>query len=194
MNYTKGNRLKIALTLLVVVLVVAVSAFGLYFALDSSEFMVGVEKGDWIKYEAELLEFDPHDPTVFNTERRRIKIEYVKVDGRNLVLNVTYSYLDGRSDISQMTGELGINNFEGFIVPANLNVGDSFSEGTEEFTIIGIENQTISNKSRKVVFGDITPMEGMKSYWDQKTGVLIKATMDDERTSYELTTTDTNLW
>ena len=174
------------------VLIISISAF--YLVSNSDESEIGVEMGNWIEYEATLLEFDPHDSSVINTEKRRIKIEFIEVEERNLVLNVTYSYLDGNSVISQMIGKLGENDFEGFIIPANLKVGDKFSEASEEFYIIQMENQIIKEKTRQIIISDISPMEGMKSYWDQKTGVLVRASQDTYISSYELRTIDTNLW
>lgn len=180
--------------LLIFFFIIAISISAIYLISNSDESEIGVEVGDWIEYDATLLQFDPHDSSLINTEKRRIKIEFVEVQEKNLVLNVTYSYLDGNSVISQMMGKLGENNFEGFIIPSNLNVGDTFFEGSEEFSIIEMENQIIKDKSRQIIISDISPMEGMKSYWDQKTGVLVRASQDTYISSYELRTIDTNLW
>jgi hypothetical protein len=180
--------------LIIIALIGIISISAFYLISNSNESEIGVEVGNWIEYDAILTEFDPHDSSVINTEKRRIKIEFVEVQERNLVLNVTYSYLDGNTIISQMIGKLGENNFEGFIIPANLNVGDTFSEASEEFSIIEMENQIIKAKSRQIIISDISPMGGMKSYWDQKTGVLVRASQDTYISSYELRTIDTNLW
>jgi len=186
--------MKSSLILLIIVLIGIGSVSAIYVTLDSQEDSRTINSGDWVEYDAVLTQYNPANSSQSITETSKIKIEFKDTQEKDCVLNVTFSYSDGTSESSVLSGEVGKDDFTGFIILSNLNVHDSFTEGDNTFTIIGIENQDICGQSREIVFADITPMEGMRSYWDSKTGILVKAIRDTDLVYYNLKIIDTNIW
>jgi hypothetical protein len=131
---------------------------------------VGVKEGDLIEYQVTYTGNVPeeHDVTW-------AKIEVTKVEDPQIELAVTSRYSDGTEETVTTT----LNLFTGqiadcFIIPANLNLGDTFLEQVEgTITISGIEERTYANTKRTVVTASTTYTEFV---WDRITGFLVEAT------------------
>jgi hypothetical protein len=131
---------------------------------------VGVKEGDLIEYQVTYTGNVPeeHDVTW-------AKIEVTKVEDPQIELAVTSRYSNGAEETVTTT----LNLFTGqiadcFIIPANLNLGDTFLEQVEgTITISGIEERTYANTKRTVVTASTTYTEFV---WDRITGFLVEAT------------------
>jgi hypothetical protein len=130
---------------------------------------VGVKEGDLIEYQVTYTGNVPeeHDVTW-------AKIEVTKVEDPQIELAVTSRYSNGAEETVTTT----LNLFTGqiadcFIIPANLNLGDTFLEQVEgTITISGIEERTYANTKRTVVTASTTYTEFV---WDRITGFLVEA-------------------
>ena len=131
---------------------------------------VGVKEGDLIEYQVTYTGNVPeeHDVTW-------AKIEVTKIEDPQIELAVTSRYSNGAEETVTTT----LNLFTGqiadcFIIPANLNLGDTFLEQVEgTITISGIEERTYANTKRTVVTASTTYTEFV---WDRITGFLVEAT------------------
>jgi len=123
---------------------------GLHFsAIASAEIVVGVKPGDWIEYNVaftgEIIE--QHDVTW-------ARIEVIALEGKTIDIKVTSIFSDGREETETLTlnletGQIG----DSFIIPANLDTGDTFLEQYEgTMTISGVEEKTYIGAKRKVVY------------------------------------------
>lgn len=137
---------------------------------STTDVSVGVKEGDLIEYQVTYTGNVPeeHDVTW-------AKIEVTKVEDPQIELAVTSRYSDGTEETVTTT----LNLFTGqiadcFIIPANLNLGDTFLEQVEgTITISGIEERTYANTKRTVVTASTTYTEFV---WDRITGFLVEAT------------------
>ena len=135
-----------------------------------NDLSVGVKEGDLIEYQVTCNGNVPeeHDVTW-------AKIEVTNVEDPQIELAVTSRYSDGTEETVTTT----LNLFTGqiadcFIIPANLNLGDTFLEQVEgTITISGIEERTYANTKRTVVSASTTYTEFV---WDRITGFLVEAT------------------
>jgi len=139
-------------------------------AVASAEIVVGVKPGDWIEYNVTVTGNVPEEHNV-----TWARIEVIAVEGKTIDIKVTSRYSDGReetatSTLNLETGQIG----DDFIIPANLDNGDTFLEQYEgTITISGVEEKTYMGANRKVVYA--TTSQTM-FYWDQSTGFLVEAT------------------
>ena len=150
---------------------------------------IGVKRGDWIEYHVVTTGTpqEGHDVTW-------ARMEILEVQGTEVKVNVTTRAANGTLDIDIMTlnpgkGEVGV----WFIIPADLNVGDSFYDASEDrnVTVEGSQQRTIAGATRTVMHASTT--ERLKS-WDRTTGVFVESI--DVLSNYTLNATaySTNLW
>ncbi len=150
--------------------------------------IVGVKQGDWIEYQVTTTGAVPEEHDV---NWGRIKI--ISVEGKTIDVNITSRHVNGTdwsltSNLDLETGDIG----DAFIIPANLNAGDTFLEQTEgSITISGVEERTYAGARRSVVYASTSRT---MFYWDRSTGVLVEAT--SSYPDYTLTTKaeKTNMW
>jgi hypothetical protein len=157
-------------------------------AVASAEIVVGVKAGDWVEYDVSFTGdiIERHDVTW-------ARIEVLAVEGKTIDIKVTSIFSDGREETENLTlnletGQLG----DSFIIPANLDKGDTFLEHYEgTITISGVEEKTYMCAKRKVVYATTSQTT---FYWDQTTGFLVGATSD--YTDFTMTTKaeKTNMW
>lgn len=157
-------------------------------AVASAEIVVGVKAGDWIEYDVAFTGdiIEQHDVTW-------ARIEVLAVEGKTIDIKVTSIFSDEREEreiltLNLETGQLG----DSFIIPANLDKGDTFLEHYEgTITISGVEEKTYMGAKRKVVYATTSQTT---FYWDQNTGFLVDATSD--YTDFTMTTKaeKTNTW
>jgi hypothetical protein len=92
------------------------------------------------------------------------------------------------STLNLETGQIG----DAFIIPANLNAGDTFLEQSEgSITLSGVEERTFAGARRTVVYASTS--ETM-FYWDRSTGVLVEATTSTSDFTLTTRAEKTNIW
>ena len=135
-----------------------------------AEISVGVKKGDWIEYQVTFTGTPPgrHDVTW-------ARMEIMNVQGKSINLDITTEFsnetlLNETITLNLDTGQLG----DDFIIPANLNSGDTFfDKNAGNITISGSEERTYAGATRIVVYA-ATPQTTY--YWDKAIGVLVEGT------------------
>jgi hypothetical protein len=177
----KLGVIMVSLFILIIIAPIAISA----------EIFVGVKEGDWIEYQINFAGTPPesHDVTW-------ARMEIVSVQGSSINLNVTTEFSNGTllNEIVALnleTGQLG----DDFIIPANLNSGNTFfDKRMGNITIDGVEEKTSAGATRTVVYAS-TPETTF--YWDRATGILVAANSSfTNEFNYTMNTkTDkTNMW
>jgi hypothetical protein len=174
------------LVLLMVCLAVLIGI--LFSAVVSAEISVGVKEGDWIEYQVTFTGDVPEDHAVEGA-----RLEILDVEGKTIDVNLVSIYPNGTEEtlpvtLNLETGQIG----DAFIIPANLNSGDTFKEQYEgTITISRVEEKVCAGAKRNVAYA--TTSHTMY-YWDRSTGVLVDAT--SEYTDFTLTTKaeKTNMW
>jgi hypothetical protein len=177
------NR-KFVLLLISMVVLIGIA----FLALVSAEISVGVKEGDWIEYG---ITFTGNVPEEHNVEEARFDVLAVEV--KTIEVNITSRFTTGTqntvtSTLNLETGRIG----DAFIIPANLNSGETFLEQYEgTITISRVEERTYAGAKRSVVYATTSHTN---YYWDRSTGVLVEgiSTYSD----YTLTTKvqKTNMW
>jgi hypothetical protein len=130
---------------------------------------VGVKQGDWIEYQVAYTGTPPESHAI-----SWARMEIVGVQGAVIDLNVTTRFSNGTLLNEAVTLNLEIGQLgDEFIIPANLNRGDTFfDEHFGNITISGVEQRTYVDATRFVVYAS-TPTT--KFYWDRSTGVFVEA-------------------
>ena len=161
-------------------------ALGVSVAL--AQVSVGVKKGDWIEYQASFQGTPPPD---HNVEWARTEV--TDVQGPSIHLNITTGLSNGTTlqeniVLNLETGQLG----DDFIIPANLTVGDTFSDIYHgNLTISGVEDGTYAGAVRTVVYASTAETT---YYWDQATGILVKGVTNTENYNMSSIVHATNMW
>jgi hypothetical protein len=157
-------------------------------ATISAEISVGVKQGDWIEYQVTCTGTPPESHNI-----TWAKMEIVGVQGAIINLNVTTEFSNGTLlnetvTLNLETGQLG----DDFIIPANLNSGDTFFDNrVGNITISGAEERTLAGATRTVVYASTSQT---MFYWDKSTGILVEA--NSSFTDYTMNTKadKTNMW
>lgn len=161
---------------------------GMHFsAVASVDIVVGVKLGDCIEYNVTITGDVPeqHDVTW-------CKIEVTAVEEKNVYVDITSRYSDGReetvpSTLNLETGQIG----DCFIIPANLNAGDVFESPEGNITISGFKEKTYAGATRSVVYGS-NPQTIF--HWDRSTGFLLEAKSSDSAFTMITKAEKTNMW
>ena len=151
---------------------------------------VGVKQDDWIEYKTNITGTPPESHDITSA-----RMEIVGVMGVIINLNVTSKFSNGTLLLENVTlnletGQLG----DDFVIPANLDVGDSFFDiRIGNVTISKLEEKTIAGATRTVVHAKT---EQTIFYWDRATGVLAEANSSFPDYGFTLDTTvaKTNMW
>jgi len=160
----------------------------LFSAVVSAEIVVGVKQGDWIEYHVTVTGNVPEEHNV-----NWGKIEIIAVEGKKIDIKITSRYSDGReetatSTLNLETGQIG----DAFIIPANLDNGDTFLEQHEgTITISGVEERTYAGATRSVVYASTSQT---MFYWDRSTGFLVEATSSYPDFTMTTKAEKTNMW
>lgn len=156
-------------------------------AIVSAEISVGVEAGDRIEYDFVWKGTPDSSPYLAG-----YKIEILGVQGTTVTLNGTLIYSDGTQEtvtknVNLQTGELAA----GFIIPANLEDGDSFYDNSYGFITVRAERRDYVGASRVVVWAHLSS-DGVEAtvYWDQATGVLV----EQDGLEVNIKASETNMW
>jgi len=153
-----------------------------------AEILVGVKKGDWIEYQAVFTGTPPagHEVTWARTE-------VANIQGKVISLNITTEFSDGTLlnetiTLNLETGQLG----DEFIIPANLNKGDTFLDKYHgNITISAVEERTYAGATRTVVSATTAQST---YYWDKATGVLVEGISEFPDYTIHSIADKTNMW
>ena len=153
-----------------------------------AEILVGVKKGDWIEYQAVFTGTPPAGHEVIWA-----RTEVVNVQGEVISLNITTEFSDGTLlnetiTLNLETGQLG----DEFIIPANLNKGDTFLDKYHgSITIDTVEERTYAGAARTVVS---TATAQSTYYWDKATGILVEGISEFPDYTIHSIADKTNMW
>jgi hypothetical protein len=177
-------RRQIATAIAVIIILCAAVSQGAYAAVT-----VGVKEGDWIEYQVTFTgdSSQGHDVNWARIAITAVHEKAVTINITTMSSNGTLSY-EPPITLNFEAGALG----DDFIIPANLNVGDSFFDRNQgNITITGAEEKTVAGVQRNVISGS-TPQTTY--YWDQLTGVVVEA--NSSYPSYTIATKadKTNIW
>ena len=154
----------------------------------SAEISVGVEQGDWIEYQVTYSGTPPEGHTV-----KWARIDVGNVQGRSVSLVIAAKMTDDswRNETFTLNfdaGQLG----DKFIIPADLNVGDTvFDAHQGDTTISGMEDRTCAGATRTVL--SATTAE-TTYYWDKVTGVLLEGNSVHENFTMYTVVDRTSMW
>jgi len=173
---------------LAIISIIGICLFGSSFTVGSTQFLVGVQNGDWIEYNviSTGAPMQGHD-----VEWARMEI--TDVQSPNISVIITSRFTDGSNDtinsiLNLETGHL----IDDFIIPANLNVGDTFKdENYGNITISFSEVRTYVGSQRTVLSAK---MGNSTYYWDQATGVSVEGSTQTNQYSIYSVIADTNMW
>jgi hypothetical protein len=149
---------------------------------------VGVQKGDWIEYKVDFTGTPPEGHEV-----TWARSEIIDVQGTVISLNITTKFSDGTLlnesiTLNLETGQLG----DDFIIPANLNAGDTFSDNYHGVVEINaIEERNYFGSIRTVASATAA---GNTYYWDQTTGILVEGISQFQDYSIHSIADKTNMW
>ncbi len=153
-----------------------------------AEISVGVKKGDWIEYEVTYT----GTPTVGH-DVTWARMEIRNVQGKSINVDITVEHSNGTLEemtvtLNLETGQLG----DDFIIPANLNSGDTFfDKNVGNITISSIEERTYSGTTRTVAHAVTTETT---YYWDKATGILIEGKSQLPKYTMNTIVDKTNIW
>ena len=187
--------LEVGLVALCILNVIDIAAF--------SEIQVTVRSGNYMKYDivAEELNWTGWE-----------KVELYEVNGSLIRFNVT-TYSDkngyvttiGQFNMSQIEAPVAYPNdvIENIVIPANLEVGSSFSYyGTGPTTIAGETTGVYAGATRTIIYATYIPPAGVQSEaskvdykWDKESGIMLEfnASYPDGKTATGRIT-ETNVW
>jgi hypothetical protein len=151
-----------------------------------AQYTVGVKSGDWIKYNFTMSGGG-------QTAQGWIKITIQSVSGTQVT--GTYAVGTAGQQLQQYSFTVdvatGYGDMSGFIIPANLNVGQTIPG--EATPVQGVTTR----HGRTAIYSTATdPYSGGTGqvYWDQATGVLLETSASYGGYTYALTPAETNMW
>ena len=175
------NKLKLALALIVLFL----SADAM---VASGAVSMGVKEGDWIEYEVAFT-----GDSSFGHDVVWARLDVAAVQGNAFTVNITTKSSSGELtketySFDLETGELG----DDFIIPANLNKGDTFfNKNQGNITITGSERKTLLGAERTVLTASVAEST---YHWDKVTGVTVEANSTYSTYTIATKAIATNMW
>jgi hypothetical protein len=161
--------------------------------LARAQYAVGVNSGNWIKYNITTSTQQVNETGV-------LEIDIQTVQGSTITGTYEFS-IQGQDMIPASQFEMDIATrsgsfLTGVIIPANLALGDTIPSES-----VIVQNVTEWNGRKAIVADARVPYVGFSSkvYWDQQTGVFLEATGSFQNNAtgngaFEIVLTDTNLW
>jgi hypothetical protein len=160
--------------------------------LVSSQVSVGVEIGDWVKYDSV---WTGTPPSPYTTE---IRFEIISIQGTNITFESRSTRSDGTQKNSTRNLDLEKNPsaVDLFIIPANLNANDEFHDDTiGNVKINGVKEKEYAGIKRTVVHTSFEYQDGTYSFeWDKTTGIVLRAVASLKDFSQRIEINSTNLW
>ena len=176
----KSAFLAIALTMLIV---------SPLFEAALADNVVGVKKGDWIRYQ--VTETGNPAPQ-YNVTWASMDI--ISLQGEVITVNVQTAFENGTLypengiNLDVATGAIG----DGFFVPTNLNAGDQYSTEYEGIINITSVGQIEAGGAQRTVLIGVTNQSTYN--WDRQTGIMVAATSNLPGCVMYTKTSATNIW
>lgn len=158
------------------------------FSVALGNLKVGIEKGNWIEYNVTYTGVPTQSHDV-----NWARMEVLNVQGPNILVLISSKYSDGsiqnvNYSLNLETGHL----IDNFIIPADLNRGDSFyAENFGEITISKVENREYTGSMHTIL---CSSFNNNTYFWDQATGVSVEGITQTEEYTIHTIVTDTNMW
>lgn len=173
---------------LAIISITVILLFGFCLTVYSAQVSIGVKNGDWIEYNVTST-----GAPIQGHDVEWARMEITDVQSLKISVIITSRFTDGSNDtinsiLNIETGHL----IDDFIIPANLNVGDTFrDENYGNITINNSELRIYAGVQRTTLS---TTMGNSTYYWDQTTGVSVEgSTQTNQYTIYSVVS-DTNIW
>jgi len=175
--------IKIVIVTIAVVLVLGLSSSSVF-----ADLSVGVKKGDWIEYAVTYIG-SPSQGHGINWAR----MEITNVQGTIISVSINSRYPNGSTEIFNSTLNLQTGKLiDDFIIPANLNAGDTFlDQNLGNITIGRVEEHVYAGATRTVLY---TSTNQSSYVWDQITGVSVEGASQQPDYSMHTVVLNTNLW
>ncbi len=153
-----------------------------------AEVSVGVKTGDWIEYTVNYTgtPTEGHDVTW-----ARMEIE--DVQGKSVNVAIVVEYSNGTRETISVTLNLEIGQLgDDFIIPADLNSGDTFfDKNVGNITIMSVEEKTYAGAKRAIVHAATSETT---YYWDKATGILVEGNSIFPDYTMNTEVDRTNIW
>lgn len=159
----------------------------------AANYAVGVEVGDWVKYEVSgtlpgLAAYD------------WVKMEVQSVNNSEVTVLFTGHYKDGGEETNTLSWDVETGR-EVWIIPANLKKGDVFPFAYDFRVLNDTVTRIYAGTSRNVNLLNLSAYDvytEMLAYWDQTTGVLLELFINKSSPTESWTggykAIETNLW
>jgi hypothetical protein len=169
-------------------LIAVILVFCLVSVVSAAELSIGVQSGDWIEYTVTSTgaPMQGHDV-------QWARMEILSIENPMINVSITSMFTDGSNDTTKHTLNLQTGHLiDDFIIPANLNVGDTFAdENLGNITITQNEVHNYAGAQRTV----LSATEGNNTYvWDQATGVSVEGTSQTSEYTIHTEVSATNMW
>lgn len=156
--------------------------------VSAAELSIGVQGGDWIEYTVTSTgaPMQGHDV-------QWARMEILSEENPTINVSITSMFTDGSNETTEHTLNLETGHLiDDFIIPSNLNVGDTFVDETlGNVTITQTAVQTYAGAERTVVSATV----GNNTYiWDQATGVSVEGTSQTSEYTIHTVVSVTNMW
>jgi hypothetical protein len=169
-------------------LIAVTLVFSLASVVSAAELSIGVQSGDWIEYNVSST-----GAPVQGHDVQWARMEIVNEENPTVTVSITSMFTDGSNDTTEHTLNLQTGHLiDDFIIPANLNVGDTFvDENLGNVTIAQIDVRDYAGAERTVVSATV----GNNTYiWDQATGVSVEGTSITSEYTIHTEISVTNMW
>jgi len=161
----------------------------------TTEVQVGVKAGDWVKWAYTISGWSAGMPYP-----DWLKVELLSVEGTNATVCVTMHMSNGTEQNATLPVDVVAGGqafgLSGFVIPANLTVGDIvYMSGYGNITIAGETTRTCAGASRTVVSVSFSQYgTQLTYYWDKLTGVMVEASTISGGITGTAKATETNMW
>lgn len=152
-----------------------------------AEYTCGVKSGDWIKYNINISYVGQSVTGSMKMTIQNVQGTYISGTIETSVQGIPGTQTENVSiDIATGTG-----TYAGFIIPANLTVGNSIPGESAN-----VQSIVTKNGRNAIVANGSVPSVGFSGqvYWDQATGVFLESSGSAVGTSYSITLAETSLW
>jgi hypothetical protein len=153
-------------------------------------YVTGVKSGDTINYNITVTSNIAGMGQSFSGS---IKITVQSVQGTEINGTIEISLLGYGTPASPISIDVatGSGTYAGFIIPANLTVGDTIPGENAQ-----VENIVTHNGRKAILANATSPFGGFSGqvYWDQATGVLLETSGSAMEINFSITLAGTTLW
>jgi hypothetical protein len=152
-----------------------------------AEYTCGVKSGDWIKYNINIS-------YVGQSVAGSMKITIQNVQGTHINGTIETSVQEIFGTVTENISidiATGTGTYAGFIIPANLTVGNPIPGESAN-----VQSIVTKNGRNAIATNATSPYGGFSGqvYWDQASGVFLESSGSAVGTSFSITLAETSLW